>query len=137
MNLSVNHSEATILSGEAGESEPEVLVPPVPESIQHTGLSAAIRPTTRLLFGETLGNPGLDVLDVPQVAALAHDHGLPLLVDSTFTTPYLMKPFEHGDCHFVAETVPKLEPVEGLYRGLRLMAKRVERQAPDHSTVLR
>jgi len=57
---------------------------------------AAIRPTTRLLFGETLGNPGLEVLDVPRVAALAHEHGLPLLVDSTFTTPYLMRPFEHG-----------------------------------------
>ena len=57
---------------------------------------AAIRPTTKLLFGETLGNPGLDVLDIPTVAALAHDHGLPLLVDSTFTTPWLMKPFDHG-----------------------------------------
>ncbi len=57
---------------------------------------AAIRPETRLLFGETLGNPGLDVLDIPRVAALAHDHGLPLLVDSTFTTPWLMRPFEHG-----------------------------------------
>jgi O-acetylhomoserine (thiol)-lyase len=56
----------------------------------------AIRPGTRLLFGETLGNPGLDVLDVPRVAALAHEHGLPLLVDSTFTTPWLMRPFEHG-----------------------------------------
>jgi O-acetylhomoserine (thiol)-lyase len=57
---------------------------------------AAIRPNTRLIFGETLGNPGLDVLDIPRVAALAHEHGLPLLVDSTFTTPYLMRPFEHG-----------------------------------------
>lgn len=56
----------------------------------------SIRPNTRLLFGETLGNPGLDVLDIPAVAAIAHDHGLPLLVDSTFTTPWLMKPFEHG-----------------------------------------
>jgi O-acetylhomoserine (thiol)-lyase len=60
------------------------------------GWRAAIRPETRLLFGETLGNPGLDVLDVPRVAELAHDHGLPLLVDSTFTTPYLMRPFAHG-----------------------------------------
>ncbi|TRZ70076.1 MAG: aminotransferase class I/II-fold pyridoxal phosphate-dependent enzyme, partial [Rhodocyclaceae bacterium] len=51
------------------------------------GLRAAIRPNTRLIFGETLGNPGLDVLDVPQVAEIAHDHGLPLLVDATFTTP--------------------------------------------------
>jgi O-acetylhomoserine (thiol)-lyase len=57
---------------------------------------AAIRPNTRLLFGETLGNPGLEVLDISRVAALAHEHGLPLLVDSTFTTPYLMRPFEHG-----------------------------------------
>ena len=56
----------------------------------------AIRPETRLLFAETLGNPGLDVLDTPRVAALAHDHGLPLLVDSTFTTPWLQKPFKHG-----------------------------------------
>ncbi len=60
------------------------------------GWRAAIRPETRLLFGETLGNPGLDVLDIPTVAGLAHDHGLPLLVDSTFTTPWLMKPLEHG-----------------------------------------
>ena len=56
----------------------------------------AIRPETRLLFGETLGNPGLDVLNIPEVAALAHEHCLPLLVDSTFTTPWLMKPFDHG-----------------------------------------
>ncbi|WP_309624257.1 O-acetylhomoserine aminocarboxypropyltransferase [Methylibium sp.] len=56
----------------------------------------AIRPTTKLLFGETLGNPGLDVLDIPTVSALAHEHGLPLLVDSTLTTPWLMRPFEHG-----------------------------------------
>ncbi len=57
---------------------------------------AAIRPNTKLLFGETLGNPGLDVLDIPNVAAIAHDAGLPLLVDSTFTTPWLMQPFAHG-----------------------------------------
>jgi len=57
---------------------------------------AAIRPNTKLLFGETLGNPGLDVLDIPTVSAVAHGAGLPLLVDSTFTTPWLMKPFEHG-----------------------------------------
>ena len=57
---------------------------------------AAIRPNTRLLFGETLGNPGLDVLDIPGVAAIAHDAGVPLLVDSTFTTPWLIQPLEHG-----------------------------------------
>lgn len=60
------------------------------------GWRAAIRPDTRLLFGETLGNPGLDVLDIPAVSAIAHEHGLPLLVDSTFTTPWLMQPFDLG-----------------------------------------
>jgi O-acetylhomoserine (thiol)-lyase len=56
----------------------------------------AIRPQTRLFFGETLGNPGLDVLDIPAVAAIAHEAKVPLLVDATFTTPYLMQPFELG-----------------------------------------
>ncbi len=56
----------------------------------------AIRPETQLLFGETLGNPGLDVLDLPKVSEIAHEAKVPLLVDSTFTTPYLMKPFELG-----------------------------------------
>jgi O-acetylhomoserine (thiol)-lyase len=57
---------------------------------------AAIRPETRVLFGETLGNPGLPVLDIPRLAELAHTHGLPLLVDATFSTPYLQKPFDQG-----------------------------------------
>ncbi len=57
---------------------------------------AAIRPETRLLFGETLGNPGLDVLDLPAVSAIAHGAGLPLLVDATFTPPWLLRPFDHG-----------------------------------------
>jgi len=58
--------------------------------------AAAIRPNTRLVFGETLGNPGLEVLNVPAVARVAHDAGLPLLIDSTFTTPYLMRPLDMG-----------------------------------------
>ncbi|MFO1267864.1 MAG: O-acetylhomoserine aminocarboxypropyltransferase [Rubrivivax sp.] len=60
------------------------------------GWRAAIRPNTRLLFGETLGNPGLDVLDIPTVSAIAHEAGVPLLVDSTFTTPWLLQPMAHG-----------------------------------------
>ncbi len=56
----------------------------------------AIRPETRLLFGETLGNPGLEVLDVPRIAEVAHASGLPLMIDSTFTTPYLCRPLELG-----------------------------------------
>ena len=57
---------------------------------------AAIRPETKLLFGETLGNPGLDVLDIETVAQIGQEHGIPLLMDSTFTTPYLLRPFNHG-----------------------------------------
>jgi len=57
---------------------------------------AAVQPNTKLFFGETVGNPGLDVLDIPNVAALAHEAGVPLLVDSTLTTPWLIKPFELG-----------------------------------------
>ncbi|MGI9428890.1 MAG: O-acetylhomoserine aminocarboxypropyltransferase [Bythopirellula sp.] len=57
---------------------------------------AAIQPNTRLVFGETLGNPGLEVLDIPRVSQVAHEAGLPLLIDSTFTTPYLCKPLELG-----------------------------------------
>ena len=60
------------------------------------GWRAAVRPNTKLFFGETVGNPGLDVLDIPTVSAIAHDAGVPLLVDSTLTSPWLMKPFEHG-----------------------------------------
>ena len=58
--------------------------------------AAAIRPETRLVLAEIVGNPGLEVLDIPAVAAVAHAHGLPLLVDSTFTTPVLCRPIDHG-----------------------------------------
>jgi len=57
---------------------------------------SAIRPNTRLLFGETVGNPGLEVLDIPTVSAIAHEAGVPLLVDSTLTSPYLMRPLDLG-----------------------------------------
>jgi len=60
------------------------------------GFRKAIRPNSRLIFGETLGNPGLDVLDIPKVSEVAHQSGLPLMVDSTFTTPWLMRPFDLG-----------------------------------------
>jgi O-acetylhomoserine (thiol)-lyase len=60
------------------------------------GWRAAARPNTKLFFGETVGNPGLDVLDIEAVAAMAHEAGAPLLVDSTLTSPWLIKPFDHG-----------------------------------------
>jgi O-acetylhomoserine (thiol)-lyase len=56
----------------------------------------AIRPNTKLCYGETLGNPGIEVMDVRAVADVAHAAGLPLMVDSTFSTPYLFRPIEHG-----------------------------------------
>ncbi len=58
--------------------------------------AAAIQPNTKLVYGETLGNPGIEVLDIAAIAEVAHSHGLPLMVDSTFSTPYLIRPIEHG-----------------------------------------
>jgi O-acetylhomoserine (thiol)-lyase len=60
------------------------------------GFRNAIRPETRLVFGETLGNPGLEVLDIPKVADIAHKAGVPLMIDNTFATPYLCQPIAHG-----------------------------------------
>jgi O-acetylhomoserine (thiol)-lyase len=57
---------------------------------------AAIRPNTKLLFAETIGNPAINVLDIRGVADVAHENGLPLIVDNTIATPYLIRPFEHG-----------------------------------------
>lgn len=62
----------------------------------HRGLAAAITPQTRLVFGETIGNPTMAVLDLPAVADIAHRAGLPLLIDNTFASPYLCRPFEWG-----------------------------------------
>jgi O-acetylhomoserine (thiol)-lyase len=59
-------------------------------------LEAAIRPETRVVFAETFGNPNSDVLDIEGVARVAHSHGLPLIIDNTFGTPYLIRPLEHG-----------------------------------------
>jgi O-acetylhomoserine (thiol)-lyase len=60
------------------------------------GMRAAIGPNTRLVIAETLGNPGLEVLDIPQVAEIAHAAGIPLLIDNTFATPYLCQPLALG-----------------------------------------
>ena len=56
----------------------------------------AIKRNTRLVFGETLGNPGLEIMDLPAVADIAHAAGIPLMIDNTFATPHLCRPFEHG-----------------------------------------
>lgn len=59
-------------------------------------IQAAIRPNTKAIFGETLANPALAILDLERWANVAHRNGLPLIVDNTFPTPYLCRPFEHG-----------------------------------------
>ena len=59
-------------------------------------VEAAIRPNTKAIFIETLGNPNSDIPDIDAVAAIAHKHGLPLAIDNTFGTPYLIRPIEHG-----------------------------------------
>jgi O-acetylhomoserine (thiol)-lyase len=59
-------------------------------------IAAAIQPNTKIVYGEALGNPGIEVMDIPAVAGVAHEHGLPLMVDATFATPYLIRPIDHG-----------------------------------------
>ena len=60
------------------------------------GFRQAIRPETRLVFGEVIGNPGLEILDLEVVSGIAHESGVPLLIDSTFNTPFLCRPFDWG-----------------------------------------
>jgi O-acetylhomoserine (thiol)-lyase len=57
---------------------------------------AAVRPNTKAFFGETISNPQIDILDIPNVAAVAHEAGVPLIVDNTIATPYLIQPLSHG-----------------------------------------
>lgn len=59
-------------------------------------LEAAIQPNTKAIYAETFGNPNSDVTDIEGVAAVAHRHGIPLIIDNTFGTPYLIRPIEHG-----------------------------------------
>ena len=58
--------------------------------------AAAVRPNTKLFFAETIGNPKINILDIRKVADIAHENGVPLIVDNTIATPYLIRPFEHG-----------------------------------------
>ena len=76
----------------------------------------AIRPETRMLFGESVGNPSVDVLDIPAVAALAQEHKIPLLVDATVTTPALARPFEQG-AHLVMHSATKFLSGHGVVIG--------------------
>ena len=59
-------------------------------------IEKSIKPNTKLVFGEVIGNPGLDVMNVPEVAKICKKKNVPLAIDATFNTPYLMKPISHG-----------------------------------------
>lgn len=68
----------------------------VDETLSNDELSKYFRPNTKCVFGETIANPSVNILDIERIAKLAHDHGVPLIVDNTFATPYLCRPFEFG-----------------------------------------
>ncbi len=72
-------------------------------------IEKAFRPETRAVFGETIANPALTVFDIERFAALAHKHGVPLIVDNTFATPYLCRPFEYGADIIVHSTTKYME----------------------------
>ena len=59
-------------------------------------IKKAIKENTKLIFGEVIGNPGLDIMDIPGVAKICEENNIPLIIDGTFNTPFLMRPFEHG-----------------------------------------
>jgi O-acetylhomoserine (thiol)-lyase len=80
------------------------------------GLRAAIRPETRLVFAETLGNPGLEVLDIPAVAEIAHAAKIPLMIDNTFATPFLCNPIDLG-CDIIMHSATKWLGGHGLAIG--------------------
>ena len=66
------------------------------EPLDLAGYEAAIQPNTKAIFVESLGNPNSDVIDLEAIAAIAHKHKIPIIVDNTFSTPYLLRPIEHG-----------------------------------------
>ncbi len=72
-------------------------------------IKAAIRPNTKAIFGETIANPSMDVLDIERIANIAHEAGLPLIVDNTFATPILCRPFEFGADIVVHSTTKYLD----------------------------
>jgi O-acetylhomoserine (thiol)-lyase len=72
----------------------------------HAAMAAAIQPNTKMIFCESIGNPGLDIADIPALSAIANAHQLPLVVDATFATPALCNPIKHG-AHIVVHSLTK------------------------------
>jgi O-acetylhomoserine (thiol)-lyase len=85
-------------------------------SRDHAAWRRAITPRTRLLFGETVGNPSVDVLDIPALSELAREHAIPLLVDATVTTPLLDRPLDQG-AHLVMHSATKFLSGHGVVIG--------------------
>ncbi|MBQ7609000.1 MAG: O-acetylhomoserine aminocarboxypropyltransferase/cysteine synthase [Desulfovibrionaceae bacterium] len=81
----------------------------VDQRAPNSELAQAFRPNTKLFFGETLTNPSMHVLDIERLASLAHEHGVPFVVDNTFATPYLCRPFEFGADIVVHSTTKYLD----------------------------
>ena len=79
-------------------------------------IEAAIQPNTKMVFGEVIGNPGLDVMDVPSVASITAKAGVPLVIDATFNTPYLFRPIEHG-ANIVIQSLTKWMGGHGVAMG--------------------
>ena len=79
-------------------------------------IAAAFRPETKLLFGETLSNPGMKVLDIEKFARIAHEHNVPLIVDNTFATPVNCRPFEFG-ADIVTHSTTKYMDGQGVHVG--------------------
>lgn len=79
-------------------------------------IEAAIQPNTKMVFGEVIGNPGLDVMDVPAVGAITAKAGVPLVIDGTFNTPYLFKPLENG-ANIVIQSLTKWMGGHGVAMG--------------------
>jgi len=68
--------------------------------------AAAIRPNTKIIYGETLGNPDITVFPFEEISALSQEHNIPIMIDNTFATPYLCRPFEHG-AHIILHSTTK------------------------------
>lgn len=81
----------------------------VDESLPNEEIAKAFKPNTKLVYSETIGNPSTKVLDIERIAKLAHDHGVPLVIDNTLATPYLCQPIKHGADIVVHSTTKYLD----------------------------
>ena len=96
-------------------------------------VEAAIQPNTKAVYLETLGNPNSDIPDIDAIAAIAHKHGLPLVIDNTFGTPYLIRPIEHGADIVVHSEDVRAALLECLVKITSAIKETLERTPPELS----